>query len=196
MKKEDYSSTLLEIPYGFHSPQVDPILEEFGKLLDGINFAKPRILVASAFKGAVVREEEICSPSYLEDQARKPVGFVGALKACQAENLIDDNTVWIEIGPKPMLTSLVAATLGINRDKLLYTITNKDDNWKTISASTTSAYLNLVRYDEPFQAMQEVFVEEDFSHGAVALVKVSPINLASPLVLTGLTHLSMLLDSC
>ncbi|UKZ66519.1 Type I Iterative PKS [Trichoderma atroviride] len=141
MKKEGYSSTLLEIPYGFHSSQVDPILEEFGELLDGINFAKPRIPVASTLKGAIVTEEGVFSPSYLEDQARQPVDFVGALKACQAANLIDDKTVWIEIGPKPVLSALTAASLGISRDKLLYTISNKDDNWKTISASTTSAYL-------------------------------------------------------
>ncbi|KAL6800430.1 putative polyketide synthase [Trichoderma sp. SZMC 28012] len=141
LKTEGYSCTLLDVPYGFHSSQVDPILDDFRNIAEKVNFGKPRIPVASTLTGAIVRDEGVFSPSYLANQARKPVDFMGALEACRNENLVDDDSVWIEIGPKPVLSSLVGNALNVSRRKLLHTINNKEEDWKTISKSMASAYL-------------------------------------------------------
>ncbi|KAH0526290.1 hypothetical protein TsFJ059_009634 [Trichoderma semiorbis] len=140
LKTEGYSCTLLDVPYGFHSSQVDPILDDFRDTAEKVNFGKPRIPVASTLVGAVVRDEGIFSPSYLADQARKPVDFMGALEACRNENLVDDDSVWIEMGPTPVLSSLVGNALNVPRRKLLHTINNKEEDWKAISKSMASAY--------------------------------------------------------
>ncbi|KAL6825939.1 putative polyketide synthase [Trichoderma sp. SZMC 28015] len=141
LKTEGYSCTSLDVPYGFHSSQVDPILDDFRNIAEKANFGKPRIPVASTLVGTVVRDEGIFSPSYLANQARRPVDFMGALEACRNENLVDDDSVWIEIGPKPVLSSLVGNTLNVPRRKLLHTINNKEEDWKAISKSMASAYL-------------------------------------------------------
>ncbi|KAK0760898.1 hypothetical protein N5P37_005837, partial [Trichoderma harzianum] len=141
LKTEGYSCTLLDVPYGFHSSQVDPILDDFGNIAEKVNFGKPRIPVASTLVGAVVRDEGGFSPSYLANQARRPVDFMGALEACRNENLVDDDSVWIEIGPKPVLSSLIGNALNVPRRKLLHTINNKEEDWKAISKSMASAYL-------------------------------------------------------
>lgn len=141
LKTEGYSCTLLDVPYGFHSSQVDPILNDFRNIAEKVNFGKPRIPMASTLVGAVVRHEGVFSPSYLANQARKPVDFMGALEACRNENLVDDDSVWIEIGPKPVLSSLVGNVLNVPRRKLLHTINNKEEDWKAISKSVASAYL-------------------------------------------------------
>ncbi|OPB46686.1 PKS Non Reducing Fungal PKS Clade II-III [Trichoderma guizhouense] len=141
LKTEGYSCTLLDVPYGFHSSQVDPILDDFRNIAEKVNFGKPRIPVASTLVGAVVRDEGVFSPSYLANQARKPVDFMGALEACKNENSVDDDSVWIEIGPKPVLSSLVGNALNVPRRKLLHTINDKDEDWKAISKSMASAYL-------------------------------------------------------
>ncbi|KAJ4855340.1 acyl transferase domain-containing protein [Trichoderma breve] len=141
LKTEGYSCTLLDVPYSFHSSQVDPILDDFRNIAEKVNFGKPRIPVASTLVGAVVRDEGVFSPSYLANQARKPVDFIGALEACRNENLVDDDSVWIEIGPKPVLSSLVGNALNVPRRKLLHTTNNKEEDWKAISKSMASAYL-------------------------------------------------------
>lgn len=141
LKTEGYSCTLLDVPYGFHSSQVDPILDDFRNIAEKVSFGKPRIPVASTLVGAVVRDESGFSPSYLANQARRPVDFMGALEACLNENLVDDDSVWIEIGPKPVLSSLVGNALNVPRHKLLHTINNKEEDWKAISKSMASAYL-------------------------------------------------------
>lgn len=38
---------MLELPFAFHSSQVDPILKSFGELADNVLFHKPEIPVAS-----------------------------------------------------------------------------------------------------------------------------------------------------
>ncbi|QYT02645.1 Polyketide synthase [Trichoderma simmonsii] len=121
--------------------QVDPILDDFRNIAEKVNFGKPRITVASTLLGAVVRDEGIFSPSYLANQARKPVDFMGALEACWNENLVDDDSLWIEIGPKPVLSSLVGNALNVPKHKLLHTINNKEEDWKAISKAMASAYL-------------------------------------------------------
>ncbi|RFU79548.1 polyketide synthase [Trichoderma arundinaceum] len=155
LKAQGYPCTLLEVPYGFHSPQVDPILGEFREIAESVHFGKPRIPVASTLEGAIVRDEGVFSPSYLANQARKPVDFIGALEACRDGNLVDSHSVWIEIGPKAVLSSFIGATLDIPRCRLLHTIYSKEDNWKTISAATGSAYreampLNWVRFHRDY----------------------------------------------
>ncbi|KAL7912234.1 putative polyketide synthase [Trichoderma velutinum] len=141
LKSDGYSCTLLDVPYGFHSPQVDLILDDFRNIAESVHFGKPRIPVASTLVGAVVKDEGVFSSSYLANQARRPVDFMRALEACRIENLIDDDSVWIEIGPKPVLSSLVGNTLDVPKRKLLHTINNKEEDWKVISKSMASAYL-------------------------------------------------------
>ncbi|KAL7788075.1 putative polyketide synthase [Trichoderma afarasin] len=141
LKAEGYSCTLLDVPYGFHSSQVDPILDDFRNVAEKVNFGKPRIPVASTLTGAMVRDEGVFSPSYLVNQARKPVDFMRALEACRNENLVDDDSVWIKIGPNPVLGSLVGNALNVSRRKLLHTINNKEEDWKAIAKSMASAYL-------------------------------------------------------
>ncbi|PNP48683.1 hypothetical protein THARTR1_10289 [Trichoderma harzianum] len=141
LKSEGYSCTLLNVPYGFHSPQVDPILDDFRNIAERVHFGKPRIPVASTLAGAVVRDEGVFSPSYLADQARKPADFMRALEACRNENLVDGDSLWIEIGPKPAFSSLVGDTLNVSKRKPLHTINDRDEDWKAISKSMASAYL-------------------------------------------------------
>ncbi|KAL6695090.1 polyketide synthase [Trichoderma pleuroticola] len=141
LKSDGYSCTLLNVPYGFHSPQVDPILDDFRNIAERVHFGKPRIPVSSTLAGAVVRDEGVFSPSYLADQARKPVDFMRALEACRNENLVDDDSLWVEIGPKPAFSSLVGDTLNVPKRKLLHTINDRDEDWKAISKSMASAYL-------------------------------------------------------
>ena len=50
-------STLLEIPYAFHSPQMDPVLAEFKSAAQNVRLAPPIIPVAFTLTGAPVKPE-------------------------------------------------------------------------------------------------------------------------------------------
>jgi iterative type I PKS product template protein len=148
MQSEKIHTTFLEITYGFHSPQVDPILRDFEISAKALNFARPAIPVASTLiAGTIVKEKRIFSPGYLARQAREPVNFAGALQACEAAGLINTNSIWFEVGPEPVNLSLVRNTLNLPPKSLLPILKSSEDNWKTVSHAVSAAYTSAITVD-------------------------------------------------
>lgn len=105
-----FKSTQLKVPFAFHSDQVDPILDDFEKLASTVRFSKERVPVISSLQGRVLSER--VDAAYLRNHARDPVNFVGGLIAAQSDGLIDDKTVWLEVGPHPVCFGMVRTTFG------------------------------------------------------------------------------------
>ncbi|KAH6970569.1 hypothetical protein BKA56DRAFT_558919 [Ilyonectria sp. MPI-CAGE-AT-0026] len=144
MQQEDYGVTaaLLEVPYAFHSAQMDPILEPYEKGASSVHFATPTIPVASTLLGSIVREPGVFSASYLARQARQPVRYTQALDACSASELIGNKTLWLEIGPGTTSLSFVKQTLGCSPSCTLPTLDLKRGTWETTSSTLAAAYTN------------------------------------------------------
>lgn len=102
LKADAIKSTLLQVPYAFHSPQIDPILSEFQAAAETVKFSKPSIPVASTLKGEIVDGEGVFSSNYLVRQARHQVDFQGAVEACKSTGAINDQTLFVECGPAPV----------------------------------------------------------------------------------------------
>ena len=134
-------ATLLEVPYGFHSPQIDPVLQDYERIAAGVHFAKPALPIASTLTGTVVRDPGTFDPAYLVQQARRPVNFVGAVQSGQAEGLINEQSVFLEIGPQPVCLGLVRSCLTLAPSRLLPSLKPGEDDWKSISISIAGAYL-------------------------------------------------------
>ncbi|KAL6718616.1 hypothetical protein ACLMJK_002850 [Lecanora helva] len=130
-------TTYLQIPYGFHSAQITPILAEFEESARAMQFSKPKTPVASTLLGQVIGEAGTFSPKYLARQAREPVDFLGALHACNA----DDRSVWVEIGPEAFCLGMIRTTLSVSSSRLLASMKSSEENWKTLSTSLSLAYL-------------------------------------------------------
>lgn len=140
LEAEGTRASVLRIPYGFHSKQIEPIMEEFEEIAKGAVFSAPLIPVASTLTGNIVRDESTFSSSYLVRQAREPVNFLGALQACRAAGFASDRHLWIEVGPEPICSGLIRATLDTASDRLLATLRPNENNWKTISFALAAAY--------------------------------------------------------
>ena len=148
--------TFLEVPYGFHSKQVEPILKEYEEISKGVVFAVPTIPVASTLTAKIVKDGSVFSPLYLARQAREPVNFIGALRESKTDGFENERTLWIEIGPEPICSGLIRATIDVTPDRLLPTMKGNEDNWKTISACMSEAYqsgtsVNWAEYHKDFQ---------------------------------------------
>ena len=137
---DNVKTTILEVPFAFHSAQMDPVLNDFETVARSVRFTQPTIPVASTLRGEVVKSGDIFTANYLARQARLKVDFVGALQACKAEGFIDDRTLWIENGPSPICLSLIRATLDIAPTKLLPSLRPNEDCWKLISKVLSHAY--------------------------------------------------------
>ena len=134
-------TTFLPILYGFHSAQVEPILDEFGRTARSVKFAKPNIPIASTLTGTIVDETGTFSSKYLVRQAREPVNFVGALNALKSSGKASENSTWIEIGPEASCLGMVRASISVPSTRLLPSLKSTEENWRTLSASLSTAYL-------------------------------------------------------
>ena len=122
--------TALAVPFGFHSSQMDPILNPFEKAAEAVTFSKPRVPIVSPLLATVVGDFATIGPSYLRRHARETVDFCGALNECEAKGLTDEDTVWLEIGPNPVCLGMIKATLG-SKIQGFPTLRKNENAWST-----------------------------------------------------------------
>lgn len=134
------SAVLLNVPYSFHSAQMDPILEAYETDASRVQFAAPKIPVASSLLGSVIEQEGVFDSSYLSRHAREPVLFSQAVNAAHNERKTDDSTIWLEMGPGMVCTSLVKQSLGSSASTTLPTLDTKKGVWQSISATLANLY--------------------------------------------------------
>ncbi|KAF5135174.1 Non-reducing polyketide synthase ZEA1 [Metarhizium anisopliae] len=149
LKSDGTRCTPLSVPYGFHSSQLDPILGQFEEACQGVTFSAPSVPVVSTLLATTVREEGTFSPEYLARQAREPVDFVGALGAVQEHKF--PSLTFLEIGPDPVCSGLVNATLGADEAALrcVASMHRGKANWASISCSLRDLYTAGAAIDWP-----------------------------------------------
>ncbi|KAI1826639.1 BcPKS15, polyketide synthase [Xylaria intraflava] len=137
LRMENIATTRLQVPYGFHSAQMESLVADFEAAAKPIHFAKPTMAVVSTLTGAL---EDTFDATYFARQMRQPVNFLGAMKTCEAEGLIGDGSLVLEIGPHPVGLSLMANCLPeveISGQASLY---RGQDDWKSVCSSIAAAY--------------------------------------------------------
>ncbi|EOA91583.1 uncharacterized protein SETTUDRAFT_152662 [Exserohilum turcica Et28A] len=139
---EGVQTTLLRVPFGFHSNQVEPVLPEFQKLAEKVEFNMPRIPIVSSLTGDVVTETGVFNAQYLSRQAREPVNFVRALQSVEAAGFTGTQSLWVEAGPSPVLLGLAQKTLNIPASRMLPAFKQNEENWNTLGALLKASYEN------------------------------------------------------
>jgi naphtho-gamma-pyrone polyketide synthase len=131
----------LDIPFAFHSAQVDPTLEEFEAAASGVRFNIPSIPYMSPLLGRVVSDGSTLGASYLTRACRNAVDFQGALEAAKASSLVDEKTIWLEIGAHPICSGMIKGTLG-SQSVTVPSLRKSTDTWKVLTSGLESLYTN------------------------------------------------------
>ena len=98
LEKQGYFCRILNTDVAFHSPQVEPALEEFRASLQGITALPHTIPIFSSLRGKAACPNDF-NDAYWVKHIRKPVLFASALSA-----MLDDGyTCFLEISPHPIL---------------------------------------------------------------------------------------------
>ncbi|KAL8757890.1 MAG: hypothetical protein Q9184_004087 [Pyrenodesmia sp. 2 TL-2023] len=130
---------VLEIPYAFHSSQVDPILAEFEAIAGGVPFHKPSIPILSPLTGKAIKETGHLGPQYLAQHCRQTVNMCAALQNGCAAKFISDKSSVIEISPQPVVSGMIKATLG-PQVKTFATLQRRKDTWFLLASALTTLY--------------------------------------------------------
>ncbi|KAJ5991549.1 hypothetical protein N7522_011756 [Penicillium canescens] len=131
LKANGTSCSMLNVPYAFHSSQVDPILASFDKEVIAISFLPSRVPIFSTLLGQIIQAGDEIGPSYLVRHAREPVQFLDALNTAQEEGMITSSSVFLEIGPHPVCLGMIRPTID-STQRLLPSLHRKEDSLTTI----------------------------------------------------------------
>jgi naphtho-gamma-pyrone polyketide synthase len=131
----------LDIPFAFHSAQVEPTLEAFEAAATGVRFNIPSIPYMSPLLGRVVSDGSTLGASYLTRACRNAVNFQGALEAARASTLVDERTIWLELGAHPICSGMIKGTLG-SQSVTVPSLRKSTDVWKVLTGGLESLYSN------------------------------------------------------
>ena len=109
-EKREVMARKVPVDVAFHSPQVDPIVDELGAALSDLNPKTPEVPFYSATLFDP-REEPVCDAAYWVTNMRRMVRFATAVQAA----LEDGHRVFAELAPHPLLTRALEQT-ALSRD--------------------------------------------------------------------------------
>lgn len=132
-KESGLKCTILDVPFAFHSSQVDPVLKPLADIAEHVSFKTPTIPVISPLLAECIFDGKTLNAKYLCRATRETVDFVGALDAAQELGIVDSETVWVELGPHLVAGNFVRDTL--STDRVLPSLQRDIDNFTTIAAS-------------------------------------------------------------
>ncbi|WUI04678.1 SDR family NAD(P)-dependent oxidoreductase [Micromonospora sp. NBC_00421] len=93
----------LRVSHAFHSHLMDPMLAEYGRVLDGVTANPATVPLVSTVTGELAGDDELGSAAYWRGQVRGTVRFADAVAALAARGV----TRFVEIGPDSVLTAMV-----------------------------------------------------------------------------------------
>ncbi|MEU8779801.1 type I polyketide synthase, partial [Streptomyces sp. NPDC048606] len=98
----------LAVSHAFHSPLMEPMLEEFRQIAAAVTFGTPTLPIVSTLTGRIVPAEEFGTPDYWVRHVREAVRFADAVRTLADEGV----DTFLEVGPGGVLSALAQENLG------------------------------------------------------------------------------------
>ncbi|MFJ6661176.1 SDR family NAD(P)-dependent oxidoreductase [Streptomyces sp. NPDC091377] len=97
----------LPVSHAFHTPLMDPMLDDFAATIADVEYGSPQIPIVSTVSGESAGVD-FGSPAYWVEHARQPVRFAEAIETARELGA----RVWAEVGPQPALSAAMEERTG------------------------------------------------------------------------------------
>ena len=136
LNKKGIKSRYLKVSHAFHSPLMEPILDQFREALLNINFQTPKLKLVSTLTGKIAGSE-ILSSDYWVSHIRESVKFSEGMTTLSSMGV----KTYLEVGPGSVLMSLGKQNLKDYKDKLwLVSLKKGEKEQKSLLQSLSEWY--------------------------------------------------------
>ncbi len=128
---------LLTVSHAFHSPLVEPILDEFERHAGTVEFRIPEIDLVSNLTGSLFSERSPVEANYWRRQMREAVRLEESIRTLHRRGI----RAFLEIGPAPVLISMGRQIVSDSETTWLASLGKDRDEWPQMLSSLGALFV-------------------------------------------------------
>ncbi|MEM9220568.1 MAG: SDR family NAD(P)-dependent oxidoreductase, partial [Cyanobacteria bacterium P01_F01_bin.150] len=132
----------LQVSHAFHSPLMQPMLDEFRAVAQQVTYARPRLKLISNVTGQLIGDE-VATPEYWCQHILAPVNFAAGMETLHQQGC----DVFLECGPQPMLLGMGRQCLPEDAGVWLPSLRPMQNDWQQMLTSLGELYVRGVKVD-------------------------------------------------
>ncbi|RZS32689.1 acyl transferase domain-containing protein [Herbihabitans rhizosphaerae] len=133
----------LTVSHAFHSPRMEPMLDEFRAVAESLSFGTPDIPVVSNVTGELADAEELASPEYWVRHVRQAVRFADGVRTLEGRGVAR----FVELGPDGVLTGMAQGTVARSDLTFVATLRRDRDDARTAMGAIATLHADGVEVD-------------------------------------------------
>ena len=126
----------LVVSHAFHSPLIEPMLEEFAEVANSLSFSEPKLPIVSNLSGELLSAEQATDPAYWVAHVREPVRFADAVETLAKQGA----TTYMELGPDPVLCAMARECLADEDEQAAFVPTLREGRAEADTLTTAIAH--------------------------------------------------------
>ena len=143
LKAKGIGAQMLNVSHAFHSPLMEPMLDDFEKIARSITYAPPSIGLISNVSGRFVSSGEVSQAAYWRAHVRRPVQFYRSMETLHEQGY----GYFLEIGPHPVLLGMAKYCLPDEQGLWLPSMKRGQGDWRQMLESLGRLYAQGVEID-------------------------------------------------
>ena len=136
LEEDGIKSIKLSVSHAFHSPLMDPMLNDFRKVAQSIDYQLPTIEIVSNVTGKLA-SNEIASADYWVNHVRAPVVFAEGMRCLFDESV----SHYLELGPKSVLLGMAAGCIDMDAENNFSSLHPEKNDLKYILENLGKLYV-------------------------------------------------------